>query len=86
MGYGPVVENGYGVSYNPQANQIIFCISSFKSFTKTNSQTFGETLSQVLLDMRELCLSSQPMPAPRNAGVSLSTINEKGLPRVNGEA
>ena len=35
MGYGPVVENGYGASYNPQSDRIVFCISSFKNCADT---------------------------------------------------
>ncbi|XP_067929903.1 choline O-acetyltransferase-like [Watersipora subatra] len=77
MGYGPVVKNGYGTSYNPQPDRIIFCITSFKSFTKTDSQTFGETLQQVLVDMHDICLSQHPS-LTRNVSTPLHTIEEKG--------
>ncbi|KAI1886867.1 hypothetical protein AGOR_G00200210 [Albula goreensis] len=35
--YGPVVPNGYGACYNPQADHIIFCVSSFRESTETCS-------------------------------------------------
>ena len=84
MGYGPVVQNGYGASYNPQANRIIFCFSSFKSFSETDSQTFGEELNNVLLVMRDLCLSGKPKASPRNNNNSLQTIKENAQ-KMNGE-
>lgn len=75
MGYGPVVPNGYGASYNPQANRIQFCLSAFNACSKTSAQTFGETLESVLLEMRELCLSC-PQPSPRDNKIALKTITE----------
>jgi len=48
MGYGAVVPDGYGVSYNLQNDGIIFCIASFFSCNDTSSirskfQTFMTT-------------------------------------------
>ncbi|KAL4640056.1 choline O-acetyltransferase-like [Arapaima gigas] len=53
--YGPVVPNGYGACYNPQANHIIFCVSSFRESTETCSAVFVKALEEGLLEMRDLC-------------------------------
>ncbi|CAG0883780.1 unnamed protein product [Darwinula stevensoni] len=54
MLYGPVVEDGYGTSYNPRPNDIVFCISSFKSCSKTSSERFQCALKDALDDIRLL--------------------------------
>ncbi|XP_050423974.1 choline O-acetyltransferase [Adelges cooleyi] len=54
MGYGPVVPDGYGVSYNPQNNSIVFCISSFKSAKITNNSAYTAALEQSLSIMQKL--------------------------------
>jgi choline O-acetyltransferase len=54
MGYGAVVPDGYGVSYNPYPGSIIFCICSFHSCISTDSRRFAEKLTQALCDMRQL--------------------------------
>lgn len=55
MCYGPVVPDGYGVCYNPHPNNIIVCISAFKSNAETQSDYFAYTLEGSLLQMQELC-------------------------------
>ncbi|XP_023326826.1 LOW QUALITY PROTEIN: choline O-acetyltransferase-like [Eurytemora carolleeae] len=54
MGYGAVVPDGYGVSYNPYSSSIIFCICSFYSSPLTNSRNFATQLQRSLLDMKQL--------------------------------
>jgi choline O-acetyltransferase len=54
MGYGPVVPDGYGVSYNPQSNLLVFCISSFKSSKITNNNAFTAALEQSLMAMQKM--------------------------------
>ncbi|VVC41984.1 Hypothetical protein CINCED_3A025026 [Cinara cedri] len=54
MGYGPVVSDGYGVSYNPQNNNLIFCVSSFKSSKFTNNNAFTAALEQSLMAMQKM--------------------------------
>ncbi|KAK3595681.1 hypothetical protein CHS0354_026899 [Potamilus streckersoni] len=56
-GYGPVVQDGYGVCYNPLPDKIIFCVSSFKSCPETSSDLFTATIESSFLQMHELCLS-----------------------------
>ncbi|KAI1291945.1 Choline O-acetyltransferase [Halotydeus destructor] len=56
VGYGAVVPDGYGCSYNPCSNSILFCISSFHSSLETGSEFFGRSLEGSLLQLREICL------------------------------
>ncbi|KAF7489238.1 Choline O-acetyltransferase [Sarcoptes scabiei] len=56
VGYGAVVPDGYGCSYSPKNNCIIFCITSFLNCEKTNSKNFAQHLEGSLLEMREICL------------------------------
>uniref|UniRef100_A0AAR2KPS9 Choline O-acetyltransferase n=1 Tax=Pygocentrus nattereri TaxID=42514 RepID=A0AAR2KPS9_PYGNA len=53
--YGPVVPNGYGACYNPQAEHILFCVSSFRECTATSSLVLVKALEQALMDMKDLC-------------------------------
>uniref|UniRef100_UPI003AAEC557 choline O-acetyltransferase-like n=1 Tax=Centroberyx gerrardi TaxID=166262 RepID=UPI003AAEC557 len=53
--YGPVVPNGYGACYNPQADHILFCVSSFRESTETSSAVFAKALEEGLLEIRDLC-------------------------------
>lgn len=54
MGYGAVVPDGYGVSYNLLADKIIFCVSSFFVAVDTDSRLFARHLTQTLLDMKQM--------------------------------
>ena len=54
MGYGAVVPDGYGISYNLQDCNIIYAICSFFSCQSTNSRRFCEALTTSLKDMKEL--------------------------------
>ena len=52
-GYGAVVPDGYGVSYNPYSDNIIFCIASFFSCPDTNSRRFASQL-QISLQVNKM--------------------------------
>uniref|UniRef100_A0A8C5BI12 Choline O-acetyltransferase n=1 Tax=Gadus morhua TaxID=8049 RepID=A0A8C5BI12_GADMO len=65
--YGPVVPNGYGACYNPQANHIVFCVSSFRESTETCSAVFTKALEQGLLEIRDLCHRSGGRPVLRDS-------------------
>ena len=54
MGYGPVVPDGYGCSYNPHPNSIVFCVSTFRSCESTSSHRFVQQLSANLNQVRQL--------------------------------
>ncbi|XP_032076741.1 carnitine O-palmitoyltransferase 1, liver isoform isoform X1 [Thamnophis elegans] len=54
-GFGPVADDGYGVSYIIVGEDLInFHISSKFSCTETNSHRFGKNLKQALCDIRDL--------------------------------
>merc|ERR1712228_883885 len=55
MCYGPVVPDGYGCSYNPQKNEIVFCISSFNDCDSTSSERFKVALEEALSTMGSMC-------------------------------
>ena len=67
MGYGPVVPEGYGASYNPHKDFILFCISSFKSCGDTQSDFFAFTLESSLMQMYELCMKLQAKAEAKEA-------------------
>ncbi|OWR51509.1 putative choline o-acyltransferase [Danaus plexippus plexippus] len=52
MGYGAVVPDGYGCSYNPKRDSVIFCISSFASSSVTNTEAFRQALEEALDAMK----------------------------------
>ncbi|XP_050294303.1 choline O-acetyltransferase, partial [Anthonomus grandis grandis] len=54
MGYGPVEPDGYGASYNPKSDHIIFCISAFWSSEITSTSKFAQSLEESLNAMQEL--------------------------------
>lgn len=54
MGYGPVTPKGYGCSYNPKPDEIIFCVSSFISAGTTSSAAYAKSLEESLDLMRDL--------------------------------
>ncbi|XP_045449404.1 choline O-acetyltransferase, partial [Melitaea cinxia] len=52
MGYGAVVPDGYGCSYNPKKDSVIFCIASFTSSSVTNTEAFRQSLEEALNTMK----------------------------------
>lgn len=56
VGYGAVTPDGYGCSYNPCKDRIVFCVSSFVDCPHTSSSKFATKLEESLLEMQELCL------------------------------
>ncbi|KAM6897668.1 carnitine O-palmitoyltransferase 1, liver isoform 2-T2 [Xenentodon cancila] len=54
-GFGPVADDGYGVSYNFLGDNIInFHISCKHSFSETNSHKFGDQIRKALHDLLHL--------------------------------
>ena len=54
-GFGPVADDGYGVSYNICGeNMLCFHISSKKCCSKTDSKRFGQNIKEALLSIQEL--------------------------------
>lgn len=54
LSFGPVVEDGYGVCYNPQEEQIIFSISSFNSCWETSTSRFINALDESLMQLKHI--------------------------------
>ena len=52
MGYGPVCPDGYGASYNPHPDYIVFCLSAFNSCEDTSTLEFGKNLERALDEMK----------------------------------
>eukprot|EP01134_Creolimax_fragrantissima_P005540 CFRG5540T1 len=54
-GFGPVADNGYGVSYMVAGEDLCFFhVSSKRSCSETDSDVFGEALFESLRDIREM--------------------------------
>lgn len=54
MGYGPVTPKGYGCSYNPHAEEIVFCVSAFYAAGDTSASRYAKSLQESLDSMRDL--------------------------------
>jgi carnitine O-acetyltransferase len=59
MCFGPVVEDGYGVCYNPKDKHINLVVSSFSTCQETDTGRMVQGVEAALLDMRTL-LESTP--------------------------
>ena len=55
MCYGAVVPDGYGASYNPHKDTIVFCVSSFQTCASTSSNKFVTCLGETLRTIKEIC-------------------------------
>lgn len=54
MGYGPVTPKGYGCSYNPHPDEIVFCVSAFYSAGSTSAPRYAKSLKESLDSMKDL--------------------------------
>ncbi|XP_014244845.2 choline O-acetyltransferase isoform X2 [Cimex lectularius] len=54
MGYGPVVPDGYGASYNILDDSVIFCLSAFYFSELTSTPRFAQSLEESLNSMQTL--------------------------------
>ncbi|KAM9411156.1 choline O-acetyltransferase-like [Salvelinus alpinus] len=75
--YGPVVPNGYGCCYNPQADHLLFSVTSFNGSTETSSAVFIEALDEGLVEMRDLCEKSNK-PQSDTAAASKAVEKSQG--------
>jgi len=75
MLYGPVVPDGYGACYNPHADYMVICVSSFKSWPGTDSSFFASTLAESLRQMKQLCINSAS--AVQNGDVSSASSDRQ---------
>ncbi|XP_012285160.1 carnitine O-palmitoyltransferase 1, muscle isoform isoform X2 [Orussus abietinus] len=66
-GFGPVADDGYGVSYIIAGEDLIFFhVSSKHSSPETNSVRFAREIERALLDMRELFLEKAKLHQQKN--------------------
>lgn len=54
MCYGPVVEDGYGICYNPRNDDMLFAVSALKSCAHTSANVMGQHLVDALERMHAL--------------------------------
>lgn len=62
MCYGPVVEDGYGICYNPRDDDMLLAVSSFPSCKETCSNGMGKSLSDALQDMYTVLVRAGEVP------------------------
>lgn len=83
-GFGPVADDGYGVSYCIFGENIFyFNVSSKKHAPNTNSKRFLDRISQALRDMAELVQPAAPKAAagattPRSAMAAPAAVTPRG--------
>ena len=59
--FGAATPDGYGICYNPQKEQIICTITSFKKCLTTDSQRFGTLLCKALPEMKTVLNAAQSL-------------------------
>lgn len=52
--FGAVVEDGYGICYNPQEDRIYISVSSFRKCPHTDSVLFAKKLTESLREMKDI--------------------------------
>ncbi|XP_053986791.1 carnitine O-palmitoyltransferase 1, liver isoform isoform X1 [Hylaeus volcanicus] len=69
-GFGPVADDGYGVSYVIAGeNRIFFHISCKLSSPKTNAARFAKQIERALTDLKALFLEKNKQQAPKNGAL-----------------
>ncbi|XP_030626166.1 carnitine O-palmitoyltransferase 1, liver isoform [Chanos chanos] len=79
-GFGPVADDGYGVSYIIVGeNMINFHISSKHSCPRTDSHKFGAEIKKALLDVAQLMCSDQREPSRTQQNSNQNPQDKKDL-------
>ncbi|XP_017757990.1 PREDICTED: carnitine O-palmitoyltransferase 1, liver isoform isoform X1 [Eufriesea mexicana] len=69
-GFGPVADDGYGVSYIIAGeNLLFFHISCKRSSPKTNAARFAKQIEKALADMKNLFLERKKLQAQKNGSM-----------------
>jgi carnitine O-acetyltransferase len=64
LGFGPVVEDGYGCAYSlNRAGEFIFTVSAWNHCAATNATALASAIAQALRDFRSCLLSASPTAA-----------------------
>ncbi|KAL5484736.1 hypothetical protein EMCRGX_G021281 [Ephydatia muelleri] len=59
--FGAVVEDGYGICYNPQEERLYISVSSFRHCPHTDSVLFAKKLTESLREMKDIFRTVQPI-------------------------
>ncbi|KAJ6638879.1 Carnitine O-acetyltransferase [Pseudolycoriella hygida] len=62
MSYGPAVDDGYGLCYNPRDDDMLFAITAFKSCPETCSNVMAQHMTEALEAMYSLLLRAGERP------------------------
>lgn len=62
MCYGPLVEDGYGICYNPRNDDMLFAVSAFPGCAETSAKEMGCALYDALNDMYALLSRAGEQP------------------------
>lgn len=54
MCYGPVVDDGYGICYNPRNDDIFLAVSAFNSCPSTSATEMARSLTEALENMYQV--------------------------------
>lgn len=89
--YGAVVPNGYGAAYNPHPDNIVVCISCWRSCGETEALPFAKALEEAFEEMHLLLsshrdLARRPSKKLRISSSSRSEKNSISSPTVPEEA
>jgi carnitine O-acetyltransferase len=60
VGFGPVVDDGYGVCYSIRDNMVTLTVSSHEDNPTTPVEGFYKALHESLLEMQTLCEAAAP--------------------------
>lgn len=65
MCYGPGVEDGYGICYNPREEDMLFAVSAFPGCAETSAKEMGLALADALNDMYALLVRAGEKPTSK---------------------
>ena len=57
-GFAPMTADGYGCCYALMEGRMNLVITSWRSCAETSAAAFAQTLSKVLVEMRQMCINS----------------------------
>lgn len=58
LGFGPAVEDGYGLCYNPKGDHVLISVSSFKANPDYNVQRMAKQIAIAMNSMKDVLLAS----------------------------
>jgi len=58
LGFGPAVDDGYGICYNPKDDHILISVSSFKTNPEYDVNRMAKQISIAMNAMKDILLAS----------------------------